>query len=108
MEFYAKDWSDWIAAMPLAKVAFLFFCRKESILSTAMVARLAIAGIKAANPLLALCGYEGGVTFKNLLTKPLLVQSRAEELHTCLVKLMILRKVSTPSMPKPCSLQSLL
>ena len=54
MEFYARDWSDWIAAMPLARAASLFFCRKEPILSTAIEARLAKAGIKAANPLLAL------------------------------------------------------
>ena len=66
--------------MPLARAAFLFFCRKEPILSTAIVARLAKAGIKAANPLLALYGYEGGIAFENLLTKPLLVQLRAEEL----------------------------
>ena len=74
MEFHARDWSDWIAVMPLATAAFLFFCRKEPILSTAIVVKLAKAGIKAASPLLALYGYESGVTFKNLLTKPLLVK----------------------------------
>ena len=73
MKFHARDWSDWIAAMPLARAAFLFFCRKESILSTAIVARPAKAGIKATSPLLALYEYEGGVAFENLLTEPLLV-----------------------------------
>ena len=80
MEFHARDWADWIAVMPLTRAAFLFFCRKEPILSTTIVARPTKAGIKAAKPLLALYGYEGGVAFENLLTKPLLVQLRAEEL----------------------------
>ena len=51
MEFHANDWSDLIALRPLLSAALHFFCRKDSMLSTAIVARPAKAGIKAAKPL---------------------------------------------------------
>ena len=52
MEFHANDWSDLIALRPFLNAALHFFCRKDPMLSTATVARLARAGIKAAMPLL--------------------------------------------------------
>ena len=58
MEFHANDWSDLIALRPLLSAALRFFCRKDPMLSTAIVARLAKAGIKAVKPLFILkeCG----------------------------------------------------
>ena len=60
MEFQANNWSDLIALRPLLNAALCFFCRKDPILSTAIVARLAKAGIKAAKPVFVLkeCGVE--------------------------------------------------
>ena len=51
MEFHANDWSDLIALRPLLSAALCFFRRKDPILSTAIVARLVKAGMKAAKPL---------------------------------------------------------
>ena len=65
MEFHTKDWSDLIAMRPLLKAVLHFFWRKDPILSTAIVARPAKAGIKVAKPLFALNGYEGGAVLKN-------------------------------------------
>ena len=54
MGFHANDWSDLIALRPLLSAALGFFCRKDPILSTAIVAKPAKAGIKAAKPLFIL------------------------------------------------------
>ena len=47
MEFHVKGWSDLIALRPLLRASLCFFCRKEPILSTAIVTRPAKAGMKA-------------------------------------------------------------
>ena len=54
MEFHANNWSDLIALRPLLNAALCFICRKDPILSTAIVARPAKAGMKAAKPLFVL------------------------------------------------------
>ena len=51
MEFHASDWSDLIVLRPLLSAALCFFWRKDPMLSTAIVARPAKAGIKAVKPL---------------------------------------------------------
>ena len=54
MEFHASDWSDLIALRPLLNAVLHFFCRKDPMLSTAIVARLVKAGMKAVIPLFTL------------------------------------------------------
>ena len=64
MEFHANNWSDLIALRPLLNAALCFFCRKDPILSTAIVDRPAKAGRKAAKPLFVLKECEGREVLK--------------------------------------------
>ena len=59
MEFHAYYWSNLIALRPLLSAALCFFLRKDPILLTAIVARLAKAGIKAVKPLYILKEHVG-------------------------------------------------
>ena len=77
MEFHVKGWSDLIALRPLCRASLYFFCRKEPILSTAIVTRPAKAGMKATKPLFAL--KEGEVVFKNLSIESISFPERLEE-----------------------------
>ena len=65
MEFHANNWSDLIALRPLLNAALRFFCRKDPILLTAIVATLAKAGMKAEKPLLVLKECEGREVLEN-------------------------------------------
>ena len=60
-----SNWSDLIALRPLLHAALHFFCRKDPILSTAIVARLAKEGMKAAKPLFVLKECEGREILEN-------------------------------------------
>ena len=51
MEFHVSNRSDLIAPRPLYNALLRFFCKKDPMLSTAMVARPAKAGMKADKPL---------------------------------------------------------
>ena len=76
MEFHVKGWSGLIALRPLLRASLYFFCRKEPILSTAIVTMLARAGMKATKPLFIL--KEGEVVFKKLSIEPISLPERLE------------------------------
>ena len=77
MEFHVKGWSNLIALKPLLRASLCFFCRKEPILSTAIVTRLAKAGMKATKPLFVL--KEGEVVFEKLSIESIFFLDRLEE-----------------------------
>ena len=77
MEFHVKGWSDLIALRPLHRASLCFFCRKEPILSTAIVIRPAKAGMKATKPLFVL--KEGEVVFEKLSIESISFPKRLEE-----------------------------
>ena len=77
MEFHVKGWSDLIALRLLLRASLCFFCRKEPILSTAIVTRPARAGMKATKPLFIL--KEGEVVFEKLSIEPISLPERLEE-----------------------------
>ena len=81
MEFHVKGWSDLIALRPLLRASLCFFCRKEPILSTAIVTRLAKAGMKATKPLFVL--KEGEVVFEKLSIESISFPERLEEFCAC-------------------------
>ena len=80
MEFHTNDWSDLIALRPLLNAAL-----QDPILSTAIVARPAKAGMKAAKPLFVLKVYEGGEVLKDFESwsmESIFFPKRSEELCT--------------------------
>ena len=81
MEFHVKGWSDFTALRPLLRASLCFFCRKEPILSTAIVTRPAKAGMKATKPLFVL--KEGEVVFEKLSIESISFPERLEEFCAC-------------------------
>ena len=79
MEFHVKGWSDLIALRPLLRASLCFFCRKEPILSTAIVTRLGKVGMKATKCLFVL--KEGEVVFKKLSIEPISFPEKLEEFY---------------------------
>ena len=85
MEFHASDWSDLIVLRPSFNAVLHFFCRKDPMLSTAIVARPAKAGMKAVIPLFTLkedVGKEVLEKFENQSTESGFCLDRSDGVRT--------------------------